>query len=793
MKLRMDRLVVRLAFSALQTRALQAFMLCAIGLVLYATEANLGVSLLGGAGSLQAQDRGIAGVSYDRLGYTQIERVQDVIGNWSPDRHLYVKGELGPSERQLRELEEWLKENAPHWTIVLIDDVAGEYYVAADGRSLFGIDAVEVALGMGLNNQTPFGQLEHPVTHETDGAIFVLMLKQRKFSYYGSEAQDRRGLGEANWFGSLDQPALRAMRSGGRVMDAVKDTVKLVNQRLDRMVQSETETAKTLELEQQRDLQAGTETITHLREVLADVEKESKDFQLSNKAATGELTRPPLEQWRSEIEALAAETKLGNAKNTLQPMRQLGVEMDRYLNGYAAVRGYQENRSEIVRQITELNAAPNSVAQGNVLQAKRSLEGADAKFRNGDLDLVEHLRGMEPTFREGYKLVDAENERIEASRKFRRLVQQVVLTVVGIFSAITAGIMWMFHRKRKPAMDRALENLKEREGSVAKETDGLDQLFTQSGDLLGSLDRIRERGYIGKTKALSEGTLADIDDLFIMSKEARRVIAEAKELIHPPGVWDQVLNTFSPSRYDESIRQLSGKPLKFSRSTGIPSIAMQILRDRAIENGEAPPTEVPDEVVMTFDEIFASIQGKRKRADDNLKLIEDSLTRVNDELDRCQSDLQKMVNQEKVLSEQSSDTFFAVPKYFDVLIPSIQKDLAEADAISTTDAVTAMQGPVQSGSRKLAEGIRLGSVLVDSRGKLFSELRKVSDTLKSYGYETGWIDADLHELSAKADALFELAASRSIAVETEAFSQSLDGVLETRLEWCLCFARQEQK
>ncbi|MFM2219898.1 MAG: hypothetical protein RL240_4216, partial [Planctomycetota bacterium] len=224
MKLRMDRLVVRLAFSALQTRALQAFMLCAIGLVLCATEANLGVSLLGGAGSLQAQDRGIAGVSYDRLGYTQIERVQDVIGNWSPDRHLYVKGELGPSERQLRELEEWLKENAPHWTIVLIDDVAGEYYVAADGRSLFGIDAVEVALGMGLNNQTPFGQLEHPVTHETDGAIFVLMLKQRKFSYYGSEAQDRRGLGEANWFGSLDQPALRAMRSGGRVMDAVKDT-----------------------------------------------------------------------------------------------------------------------------------------------------------------------------------------------------------------------------------------------------------------------------------------------------------------------------------------------------------------------------------------------------------------------------------------------------------------------------------------------------------------------------------------------------------------------------------------
>jgi hypothetical protein len=777
MKSRLDRLVVRNHLVGFSTKSLYAIVFGFVGLAFCSLSEMLDVPLNFGSQAACAQDRAV-GATYDRLGYTQIERVQDVIENWSPERHLYVKGDLGPSDRQLRELEEWLKENAPHWTIVLLEDAAGEFYVAADGRSLFGIDAVEVALGMGLNNQTAFGQLEHPITHETDGAIFVLMLKERKFSYYGSEAQDRRGLGEANWFGTLDQPALRAMRSGGRVMDAVKDTVKIVNQRLERMVQSETEAAKTLELEQQRDLQSGTESIAHLREVLEDVERESKEFQINNNSATGELTRPPLEEWRSRLETLAAETKLGNAKNTLQPLRQLGIEMDRYLNGYAAVRGYQENRREIERQIGELAAAPNGVAQSMVVQSRRALDTADTKFRNGDLDLVEHLRGMDPNFREAYRVIDKEKERIEASQKFQRMVRQVVLTVAGGFSALLAGILWIFHRKKKPAMDRALENLKEREGMVSKETDGLDQLFTQSSDLLGSLDRIKERGYNGKTKVLSEGTLADIDDLFIMSKEVRRVIAEAKELIDPPGVWEQILNTFSASRYDESVRQLSGKPLKFSKSTGMPTIAMQILRDRAVENGEAPPTEIPDEVVMTFDEIFEAIQGKRQRALDNLKLIEDSLTRVNDELDRCQSDLQKMVNQEKVLSEQSTDTFFPVPKYFDVLIPSIQKDIAEADQLSTSDAVAAMQGPVQSATRKLAEGIQLGTLLVESRGKLFTELKKVSDTLRSYGYETGWIDADLHELTAQADALFELATSRSIAPDIEVFQQSLDGVLE---------------
>ncbi|MFM7930213.1 MAG: hypothetical protein ACKO9Q_21105 [Pirellula sp.] len=135
--------------------------------------------------------------SYAQLGFTQIERIQDVLSTWTPDRHLYVKGDIGASRQQLADLEQWLAENGPHWTVVLLDTADSEYYVAADGRSLFGIDAVEVALGMGLSNKTKFGDLVHPVTHENDGAIFALMLKNKTFSYFGSEAQDRRGLGEA--------------------------------------------------------------------------------------------------------------------------------------------------------------------------------------------------------------------------------------------------------------------------------------------------------------------------------------------------------------------------------------------------------------------------------------------------------------------------------------------------------------------------------------------------------------------------------------------------------------------
>jgi len=119
---------------------------------------SIGVLLaiaFGVAPELSAQDRASSS-SFAQQGFTQIDKIQDVLNSWSPERHLYVKGNVGASASQLGELEAWLAKNGPHWTIVLIDNADGEHFLAADGRRLFGIDAVEVALGMGLSNQTNF-------------------------------------------------------------------------------------------------------------------------------------------------------------------------------------------------------------------------------------------------------------------------------------------------------------------------------------------------------------------------------------------------------------------------------------------------------------------------------------------------------------------------------------------------------------------------------------------------------------------------------------------------------------
>ena len=111
----------------------------------------------------------------------QITRVDDVIENWQSDQHLFVKGNVGASREQLEKLEDWLDENGPHWTVVLMHDAKGESYTMPDGEKFRSMDAVEYALSHRLSNQTEFNRLEHKTTGESSGAVFVLFWSNGSF------------------------------------------------------------------------------------------------------------------------------------------------------------------------------------------------------------------------------------------------------------------------------------------------------------------------------------------------------------------------------------------------------------------------------------------------------------------------------------------------------------------------------------------------------------------------------------------------------------------------------------
>ena len=229
-------------------------------------------------GTLAAQEAPFTGLSPTASSsgstrYFPFSDIKTVIQKWSPNQHLYVQGNLGLSQSQLMGLESWIHKKGPHWTVILMEDARGQRYTNSDGRIETGMDAVELSMGDLVEVGSYRSQL-NSVTGEQDAAVFILFLKQRKFSYRASEAQNRRGLGQNRWIGKLDRPAFRAMRGGGRILDAVRDTITAINQSLDRAISQEQKLAEQKRLSRQRE-------IDHLLSRLAEIENKLSTIEVS--------------------------------------------------------------------------------------------------------------------------------------------------------------------------------------------------------------------------------------------------------------------------------------------------------------------------------------------------------------------------------------------------------------------------------------------------------------------------------------------------------------------------------
>jgi len=748
------------------------------------------------------------------VGPIAIESVNEVIQAWSVERHLFIKGEIGVGTQQLVVLQHWLAANGPHWTIVLLQSASGESFQASDGRTYSDMDAVEHALGYGLSNRTGFGALEHSTTKEKDGAIFVLFLRERKFSYFASDAQDRRGLGQSHWIGELDQPAFRAMRSGGRIIDAVKDTVQSINRRLDNAIQAEASAARRAADEQKRGiefLKAGIETT---RTSIQDVEKNAQDILAAHPSATGPLTQPTIKQWRSALEEIESQLTPEFTRANEQSLAKVADEIARFLNAFASAGDLTEQSAKLESRILALNKDPNGIANPFIEQTRKILSEAKLKADDGQLDVASLIAQAEVRLSQANNAIEQENQRIaevnqkiEQARLLRMWVLRTVYAMLGILAAILASFLGYLNRQRRPAMVEAKKMFLEREQSVRKETDHIDQLFQRNREIIGSREKIDDRGYTGRTRIVSEAALESVDDLFVMSKEVNRVMEEARDWISPKNIFGKLINLISSFRYQRGVNHLSGTPLRFSKRGGLP----WVLRDQiaaAADQGETgkgetgkgetgkgqtrSDAELPDEIAMTFEAVFQAFKQRGVEAQASLTTIEDSLSTVHESLQQLHEKLEEATQRELRLTfAAKQDGYFGIPKFVEILLPSIQEDLASADQLSTFDAVQACEGPIPNAARKLTEADQLSNELEATRRDIFPKLRQTAEELKGFGYASNWIDSALTAIAHRADQLIELAAKQSVATEIKEVSEVIENLNNNALS-CVELAKAIQ-
>ena len=707
-----------------------------------------------------------------------VSEATQVVDVWQQDQHLYVKGQLGVGQEQLDELEQWLDQNGPNWTIVLIDDSVGEQYRGADGRSWEGFDAVEQALGRGLSNRTPFGTQQDARTGESNGAIFVLSLGDRSFTYFASDAQDRRGLGESQWRGRLDRSAYEAMANGGRIVDAAKNTVQTINRALDQAIAAEGQARVNLERERQRT----RERIQLLMERAAagqqQVESLRDTFVSQHPTAQGDLASPPLDRWQQELNTISGQLDAGDLLSPLQRAGTLIDEIEGLLLAYQQDQAFPDRWQAIKTSVDEAEAGPNDVARPTLDEANELLAQAQRLRDDGNRTSNAQLDQVDLLLKRADQEVNAEQARLQRAAFRRRLLGRVAFAALAGLLLLGALLLALLNRRRRPIRSKALERFAERREQVRLTTEGMLSMLQRTQMLIGKEEDLEKRGSHGRTLEVSRQTIGDVDNLFIMSRTLDSVLRQAEALIHPKSLLGRLRSLFRMQPYQEGIELLDEQTLRFSPEDGIPLLpddketdSKQLLGDVARYEG----------FEMTYEGLLDQYKRRYERAVKSLEALDESWTSLAptmDEIEATIDGLEKL--DEQLRAEAAKDGYFELSGLAEQLIPRVQAAHDEAERTGVGDPLTAMQVTLPQARRQSQQAERLANEITQFRSESLPALRDHAQTLANEGRQIAWVDDFLHQLSDRARQLVQTILAEDASQRLAEFSQQLQELVVRR-------------
>lgn len=722
----------------------------------------------------------------------EIQRVQDVVEHWTPSQHLYVKGDVGVSKQQLQKLEAWLDENGKHWTIVLMQNADQESFKTATNFRYFGMDAVEHALGHQLSNQTDFGVQLHPQTHEPDGAIFVLFRQEKKFNYFASDAQDRRYLGESKWRGTLDREAIRAMRHGERVADAVKNTVSLINGALERKIAQEirraaiavenearqkerekAQRAEQIERLKTNTLEAKASLVSRAVARAAELKSEFPE------ASESKLANPPSQSWNAELDAIIkylANPKLvddaellsrsGMFQTQKMKLRSIHDAINRHLDALAAHDSFDDILSPVIRRLDVLAAHPSGVTKSQGEEGYGLLDQARLGHEQGELNFVEKIEAANELAMVGERLLKAERERQRQEDARHALVRKTIVWSAGGLAVLLMGLLTILNYRRRPFLNLAHETFERRNAEVHLANQNIESTLTRCQEILGTRSSFAGKSYEGQTLLRGQDAFNTAQHLQSMASETKRLLADAQILLSPANVLGQAANMFSSRRYQQCITLLESNSLQLPK-TGIAD-APEIENEVTSVSQDA----IRDLSWVNFEQFFAGVDQNRNKLGSELDAFEVSFQQIDTLVSRLQDRIDGLIESEQALSRQARrDRYLKTPSFFEVFLPSLQNDSDRAMKTAETDPLTVTTEVLPTALRKTDNGLSIVSTLQKARAKVFPMLDEASDKLKTLRYDIEWIESNVLQLAAPADQLFVDSIKQDVSLAASRFEQ----------------------
>jgi len=697
----------------------------------------------------------------------------DVVGQWQPHQHLYVKGDLGVGAAQLDELESWLDQQAGNWTVVLLETGQDEEFTDAEGSRYSGLDAVEHALGKGLPNRTAFGQLTDPRTGELNGAFFVLFLKDRKFSYFASDAMDRRGLGEDRWQGNLDRPAIAAMRGGARVVDAVKDTITHIEQRLTQRIE-----ADKAEI-QRREAAAQAEREKALDRAQAGIEKAGgsldqlglslEALRSTHPEMAGDIARPDVARMRADLVSAQAALEGGNAAASIALSENVAAQADLATKAIADHGQAGRPLALLGLRINQLAGHPYAQSAEPAIDDARAAFGlAQQAYTQGDSAYAPHMDDLRAA-------VQATEARIEGAVRAARRQRTLVASVSGLALACLICLGLGLNLRRRPSRRKALALVDTWSRGIGDKTTALFELLDRTHGMLGRSAEEAAARHTGRTLELSEQVIRGVDEMMIMSACAGQVLSSAKALALPAGLYRRAASRFTVRPFRAAVRRLQDEPIVFRPEDGLELVVRGPTTERETLLGSV---ESYQPFTMTFEELMKAFNERAAKALAALRQVEDSVYTVGDLLAAVENRIRQAEALEQQIQAAGPDTWFRAAPVFSDLLPAARAAHADAVKQAVRDPVAVVEQSAKAAQRKAQDAEAIARLAVEFHTAVKPTLTAAAATLGAVPLEARWLAESIDLLSSRADEIALAAVEEPAAESIGTLARDVQGLAD---------------
>ncbi len=671
--------------------------------------------------------------------WTHLRNAGELVDRWSGGG-LYVSGSVGVSNANLDALDGWLRQY-PNWTVFLLERAEGVVYEARDGATYYHSRALEHMLSHELSARTTFGDIVDERTQLSYGAILYISFDRnathRKLGYYGGDAFDRHGVGESRWRGGLDRAAIRALKNGRRVTQAVRDTVTEIETKLTAAIdRSDRERlgARDRVAESVRSSRTSFDLFHHelasVRERYSLVRADAIDPDL------GVLIQPlrTAERALEELDLEAAEAARSEFESALAARRSL---IDAFL---ADARRLDQFEAELIETVEaglpapvadrfreEFDTAKDAWSRGKLrssdlddlserLTRSRRVPGEIVAFRQrwsavqgrvDDPDLSKRLRVVkdrvdrfEREFDEGVLVspnllrdsssaVDAiANQRVTRIVKKQQDLWSRVVAAIGVSIVIALGLLFGYRRVRN-VRDRARKLFAEWDALLTEKTTSLWELEIKKDAVLGSTGEASR--FDGETKTVAAAVRQSLGELFVMRSLARKQHESARPWLQPTGVSGRVCNFLLARNFERAIQRLSFERVVYDRESGLPEIMREAGSTPEIHVLAADLEDVRP-FSSSFDELMDAFNDRAARCLVDLGSIESAARDIFGAMRELDALIKRAAELDSELSTLAeSDRDWRLPSFADFVTRVLDRDARRANQESTRDPIRAVR------------------------------------------------------------------------------------------------------